>query len=227
MFKKTAIALSLAMVAGSGLAAQGSAMSGSASASGMDQNANVDASVAAQFRSLDTNGDGVISRSEASKDPALAKAYDSFDTSATMEADARQNGPVGGITLEQYEAGMQAAHSNAGVVGDSVSGGQTYIMMKDGSKRLKSDTSNAQQRMRSGASNMQERAGGAMSSSSQRMQQGVGQASDTMHEKTMRRASDGYDKARTTGSDTYDSARGTAGDAGMRSQGEVHEQANY
>jgi len=223
MFKKTAIALSLAMVAGTGFAAQNGASThtnSSASVGAGGANAGMSSSASAEFRALDTNSDGMISRTEASKSPALAKAYDSFDTSGTIE-DKAKNGKTGGITPEQFEAGMQAAHSKSGAMGDSVSGGGTYIQMKDGSQKLKEKSSSMKHSMGDNMSNMKQRSSDAMSSAGGQMKsqsQSTMGKSNTMRDEVKTRSSDGYQKARTMGSDAYDGAAGSADKARMQGE---------
>lgn len=124
MFRKTAIALGLSMAAGTGFAADGSA-------AGINIGINSEMPVAAQFNVLDRNGDGAISRIEAQASPELSAVYGSFNTSETIEDEARQPG-INGITRAQFRAGLEAL--GEGVVGPAASGGGTYILMEDGSK---------------------------------------------------------------------------------------------
>ena len=42
-----------------------------------------------------------------------------------------------GISREQFQAGMQAASSGSGSFGPAVSGGETYTIMRDGTRQLK------------------------------------------------------------------------------------------
>lgn len=140
MFKKTAIALGLAIVTGSAFAAD----AGMSSASGADTDmqasgsaqggASSNSALAARFKQLDTNGDGTLSRSEALASQQVSSMYDSLNTNETIEKQAKKPG-ANGITLDQFEAGMQAAQ-NGGVVGDSVSGGGTYTVMKNGARKV-------------------------------------------------------------------------------------------
>ncbi len=249
MFKKTAIALSLAMVAGTGFAAQNgtsAGMNGSASVGAGGANASMNSSASAEFRALDTNGDGVISRTEASKSPALAKAYDSFDTSGTIE-DKAKNGGAGGITPEQFQAGMQAAHSKSGVVGDAVSGGETYTMMKDGTQKLKGSTSAMKNRATTGAneamsndamSNAKARTMGSdrydgkaegtasaegMKQSGQSMMKKGANAEANARSKVKTQANQAGEKARTMGSDAYDGASNKMNDARMKTGAKVEQ----
>ncbi len=136
MFKQTTIALSLAMVAGTGLAAQGTGTN-TANTTNNSQAAAMSIcngkTLRACFNALDSNHDGVISRGEASANPALKSLYASFDTSDTLEKQAKKKHPLGGITFDQFKAGMEAAsHGN---IGPSVSGGHNYILMKNGTKK--------------------------------------------------------------------------------------------
>lgn len=124
MFKRTAITLGLSLMAGAGFAAGNAA-------SGVNIGLNSEMPVNMQFNLLDSNGDGAISRAEAQASPELTALYASFDTSATIEDDARQT-RVNGITRAQFRAGLEAL--GEGVVGPAVSGGGTYILMEDGSK---------------------------------------------------------------------------------------------
>lgn len=86
--------------------------------------------VAQVFERLDSNDDGRLSRAEAQAAPRIAELYSSLDTSETLEAHARESGAAG-ITLEQFEAGLQAADTG-GVVGSPVSGGETLLVYPDG-----------------------------------------------------------------------------------------------
>jgi hypothetical protein len=153
MMKKTAIAFGLAMVTGAGFAAQGNTSTGvgvNAEANAAGNQARVDANAAAntQFNALDRNGDGVLSRAEASASETVADLYESLDTSETIEADAKQGTP-NGITREQFEAGMQARSSGSGSVGPAVSGGETYTIMRDGTRKLKTEAGNTADQVRS------------------------------------------------------------------------------
>ena len=138
MMKKTAIALGLAMATSAGFAAQGNTSAGvgvnaGVNAAGNRAQVNSDAAASTQFSALDRNGDGVLSRAEASASDTVADLYDSLDTSDTIEQDASQGTP-NGITREQFQAGMQARGSGSGSVGPAVSGGETYTIMRDGSR---------------------------------------------------------------------------------------------
>lgn len=140
MFKKTAIALGLAMVAGTGMAAgNGMSMNAGASAGTTQAGATGSSSLAAEFHKLDANGDGVLSPSEAKANAKVAKLYSSMNTGASIQTDPqakKSDESTGGVTLNQFEAGMQAA--SGGSAGPAVSGGQTYTVMRNGSKQLKS-----------------------------------------------------------------------------------------
>ena len=124
-----------------GVEADASAMTqteGQASASG-----DVVTSLADKFAELDRNDDGLLSQSEAEADPTVGAAYESFDTTGTIE-DSAQNARPGGITVEQFEAGMQAAASS-GAIGPAVSGGETYKVYPDGTmERVKGTGVDAQ-----------------------------------------------------------------------------------
>lgn len=112
MFRKTAITFGLAMIAGTGLAAQ----------SGQDISANTDADIStggarigvdtgislkSRFDALDSDDNGVISRSDASGNARLQSMFDSLDTGGSIEKDAKSAGAEG-ISYEQFKAGMQA-----------------------------------------------------------------------------------------------------------------------
>ena len=73
---------------------------------------------------------------EAQANPAVAKLYKSLETDESIKtdpaadnADAAQNG----VTLKQFKAGMHAA--TGGAAGPAVTGGDTYTVMKDGTKK--------------------------------------------------------------------------------------------
>lgn len=89
-------------------------------------------SLPALFKQLDANGDGLLSRQEAAAVPSIANAYDSFDTQSTIQQ-PDDNAHPAGITLQQFQAGMQAAN-RSGAFGPAVSGGQTYLQYPDGSR---------------------------------------------------------------------------------------------
>lgn len=146
MFSKTVIALGLAIVAGSGVAAAQSSMQGSDKRNvGADSRTQVsDSALRTRFEALDTDGDGVLSRSEAADSAEVAEIYDSLDTSATIEDRESESSPDG-VTFDQFQAGMQAR--GAGVVGPAVSGGETYIIMRDGTRRPKNPDSGSSGRM--------------------------------------------------------------------------------
>ncbi|MES1929798.1 hypothetical protein SADO_11089 [Salinisphaera dokdonensis CL-ES53] len=153
MMKKTAIALGLAMVTGAGMAAQGSTATGvgvdaGVNAVGNQARVNTSASANTQFNALDRNGDGVLSRAEASANESVSALYDSLDTSETIEDRAKEGTPHG-ITREQFEAGLQAQSSGSGSVGPAVSGGETYTIMRDGSRKLKESAGNTANRVKS------------------------------------------------------------------------------
>lgn len=124
------MALGLAMVAGTGFAQPGSSTRAGAQATGT----SVSSALEVRFHQLDTNDDGRLSRVEAQADPRIADLYDSLDTSSTMERNSSNAAVAGGISLDQFTAGMEAA-MEGGVVGPAVSGGGTYIQMRDGSLR--------------------------------------------------------------------------------------------
>ncbi|RJS95082.1 hypothetical protein [Salinisphaera sp. Q1T1-3] len=93
--------------------------------------------VRALFDQLDRNHDALLSPEEIKADPALADAYDSFDTGPTIQQPA-DNAKKGGITFAQFEAGLQAARHD-GRFGPAVSGGERYLVYPDGSRvRLES-----------------------------------------------------------------------------------------
>ena len=84
------------------------------------------------FDQLDRNDNARISRDELEANPAIAEAYDSFDTGPTIQQPAENTRP-GGITYAQFAAGMEAA-SQSGAFGPAVSGGQRYLEYPDGSR---------------------------------------------------------------------------------------------
>lgn len=86
----------------------------------------------ALFKQLDANGDGLLSQEEANAVPTLGEAYESFNTHATIQQPAK-NAHEDGITLQQFEAGMQAA-KRSGAFGPAVSGGEKYWVYPDGSR---------------------------------------------------------------------------------------------
>lgn len=153
MMKKTAIALGLAMVSGLGIAAQnGSGASAQVDAGQGGASINAEAAINTQFDALDTNGDGRLSRAEAQSSSRVSALYDSMDTAGTIEDRAEQSA-TDGITRDQFQAGMQAAASGSGSIGPAVSGGETYTMMRDGSRKLKEDAAGAASRAGDGARN--------------------------------------------------------------------------
>ncbi|MES1926605.1 hypothetical protein [Salinisphaera sp. T31B1] len=91
-----------------------------------------DDSASAMFQRLDSNGDGVISQSEAEADARVSRLYDTLDTRGTIENSAA-NANAEGITQAQFEAGMTAAQ-RSGAVGPAASGGETYKVYPDGSQ---------------------------------------------------------------------------------------------
>lgn len=125
MFKKMTLAIGLSLVAGGAVAA-------TSGTNDINIGADSQLPVAAQFDMLDQNSDGVISRAEAQASTELSALYDTFDTSATLEQGARQPGHPSGITQAQFAAGLQAM--GAGVIGPAVSGGETYIILGDGTR---------------------------------------------------------------------------------------------
>jgi len=146
--KQTALALGLAMATSVGFAAPGNTTAQvgvDAGANAADNKARIDtdASAQTQFNALDRNGDGVLSRAEASASDTVSQLYDSLDTRETIEHDAKQGMPDG-ITREQFQAGIQARESGSGSFGPAVSGGETYTIMRDGSRKLKETASQAQ-----------------------------------------------------------------------------------
>jgi len=131
MFKKTAITLSLAMVAGTGLAAQGGLdanadTNATVKAGGAKIGVNTGASLKSKFNALDSDGNGAISRSEASGNARLQSMFDSVDTDENIEDDAK-GADVEGITYKQFKAGMQAK-AQSGVVGSAVSKGKARVV---------------------------------------------------------------------------------------------------
>lgn len=157
MMTRTAIALGLAIAASTGFAAQGNSgadVGVNAGVNAAGGQASVDAGGAAdtRFSALDRNGDGVLSRAEASASQAVSHIYDSLDTSNTIEDSAGQRTPQG-ITREQFQAGMQARSSASGSVGPAVSGGETYTIMRDGTRKLKENAGNTADRVQSQADN--------------------------------------------------------------------------
>lgn len=142
MFRKTAITFGLAMIAGTGLAAQ----------SGQDISANTDADIStggarigvdtgvslkSRFDALDSDDNGVISRSDASGNARLQSMFDSLDTGGSIEKDAKSAGAEG-ISYEQFKAGMQA-RAQGGVVGDAVSRGVPQIVDEQADNAESSD----------------------------------------------------------------------------------------
>ncbi|MGN8197588.1 hypothetical protein ACS8Y6_02725 [Salinisphaera sp. RV14] len=172
MLNKTAIVFGLAMVTSSAFAASGMGASGNTGASAGAAQAGTSSrvSLAAEFHKLDTNNNGVLSRSEAQANPTVAKRYDSMDTNASIKSDPRarkSDVSAGGITLKQFEAGMQAAHG--GTVGPAVSGGETYIVMKNGSKRKLPKTTQKAGNAMNGTRQSMQSAGQSMSNTASQM----------------------------------------------------------
>jgi|AntDeeMetagen681_2_1112603.scaffolds.fasta_scaffold04696_2 hypothetical protein len=131
MHQKLAMTLAVVLMAASPGAALADATNGQTGAPSNTDNAETgDIEMSDKFRQLDANGDGLLSREEAQADPAIGSRYDSFDTSGTMEKHARNTRP-GGITEEQFEAGLQATASG-GTIGPSASGGETLLVYPDG-----------------------------------------------------------------------------------------------
>ena len=148
MFNKTAIAFGLAIVAGTAVAAPTDSMdtsananvSANASTAGMNASAGAGHDMAAHFKKLDTDGNGVLSMSEAQANPTVAKLYESLKTNESIKTDPAakaSDSKPSGVTLEQFKAGMEAA--TGGTAGPAVSGGDTYTVMKDGTKKKMSE----------------------------------------------------------------------------------------
>ena len=149
--RRTVTTLGLVIIAGMAFAALADEHAGvEADASAMTQTegqaaatGDVVTSLADKFAELDENGDGLLSQTEAESDPTVGATYESFDTTGTIE-DSAQNARPGGITVEQFEAGMQAAASS-GALGPPVSGGETYKVYPDGTmERVKGTGVDAQ-----------------------------------------------------------------------------------
>ena len=126
MLIRIATTLSLALLASTSVAAESTA----ADIDAARADGTGDIEISEKFRQLDRNGDGLLSRSEAEADYTIGALYDSFDTSATIEGGSSESAGSG-ITLEQFEAGMQALASG-GVIGPSASGGETILVFPDG-----------------------------------------------------------------------------------------------
>lgn len=234
MFKKTAIALGLAMVAGTGMAAQGTMNTNTkasvgASAAGQHASTSSDAALRTRFNALDSDGDGVISRSEAADSEQLADMYDSLNTSETIEDRAKESNP-NGLTFDQFQAGMQAYESGSGTVGPAVSGGQTYTIMRDGTRKMKDSAGSA-------SSSMKQRATDAMSSMENRgqsMKNGATQRGGDMRDATSDRVNsmkDAAGKTRMKGDAMNDSVRqrmdsATSYGAGANVEGETDMDTN-
>ena len=111
MFNKTAIAFGLAIVAGTAVAAPTDSMdtsananvSANASTAGMNASAGAGHDMAAHFKKLDTDGNGVLSMSEAQANPTVAKLYESLKTNESIKTDPAtgnwicDEGDVGGV----------------------------------------------------------------------------------------------------------------------------------
>ncbi|MBS63696.1 MAG: hypothetical protein CMN27_12205 [Salinisphaera sp.] len=126
MLIRIATTLSLALLASASFAAESTAAD--IDAARADGTGNIE--ISEKFAQLDRNGDGRLTREEAEADYTIGHLYDSFDTSATIEGGTTENSGRG-ITLEQFEAGMQALASG-GVIGPSASGGETILVFPDG-----------------------------------------------------------------------------------------------
>lgn len=126
MLKNGLIVIALMAIAGGAMAA------GSGTSSDNTSSSSRSSSLVAEFHRLDTNHNGILTRREAQADPKVARIYGSLDTNNTIQKAAKNDGR-NGITLSQFVAGMEAAR-HGGVVGKPVSGGGTYVMMKDGRK---------------------------------------------------------------------------------------------
>lgn len=104
-----------------------------AAADSNDANAPGDLSATrALFDQLDANGDGYLSRAEASAAEPIADMYDSMDTNETLEKQARHGNA--GIDYAQFKAGIEAARSS-GAFGPAASGGETYLVYPDGHRQ--------------------------------------------------------------------------------------------
>ena len=108
MLKKTAIALGLVIASGSAMAVDDNdsnqATTGSVTAS---------SSVMAQFNKLDTNDDNVVSKSEAQASPRVAQMFESLTTDNSIKTDPAaepSDTQPGGITLQQFKAGLEAVN---------------------------------------------------------------------------------------------------------------------
>lgn len=183
MFKKTAIALSLAMVAGTGFAQTGAGTDTGASASanvgGTNAGVSTSTTASAMFKKLDVNGDGVLSATEAKANPQVADLYESMDTNASIKTDPKAgkgDGNVEGVTLDQFKAGIQAAA--AGSAGPAVSGGGIYTQMRDGTMKKTGEAKSKLQGAMGGASNTGASTTNSMSS---KMQDKKRMMSDKMH----------------------------------------------
>lgn len=179
MFKNTAIALGLAMVTGAAFAGTGMSATGQAGAStgGGQASMSSNGSLTAEFHKLDTNNDGVLSPSEAKANPRVAKLYDSMDTNASIKSDPhakKSDESSAGITLNQFKAGMHAA--TGGAAGPAVSGGETYTVMKNGTKRV---ISNSEQK----AGNTMKRTQQGMRSAGQSMRNSASQTSQSAQDR--------------------------------------------
>ncbi|WP_423823093.1 hypothetical protein V5738_03880 [Salinisphaera sp. SPP-AMP-43] len=180
MLKKTAIAVGLTMVAGTGMAASGGLSSDGPTA----QAAATDTgSAKALFQRLDTNNDGVLSQSEAQANDQVAELYSSMNNSTSIQSDPQANPTdinANGVTLNQFEAGMTAA--SGGAAGPSVEGGQVYTIMKDGSHRMSSQAAQkAHNGMMHGQQRMQQASQAMQNTSSQMRQNAQNKMSSMQH----------------------------------------------
>ncbi len=225
MMKKTAIALGLAMVSGLGVAAQNGAAVGASAQTNAGQSGvgiDMEASINTQFDALDTNGDGVLSRSEAESNPRISALYDSMNTADTIEDSAKESTP-NGLTRDQFQAGMQAAASGSGSLGPAASGGETYTIMRDGSRKLKQGAtgaaSKAGARAQGAASAVTGQVGDAASQAgaeAQSQQQRLQNQSQSMHN----RARDGAEQARSEAEPRRDRTQNKAAEMQQRAQGQ-------
>jgi len=186
MFKKTAIALSLAMVAGTGFAQTDTSTDTGASASvnagGTNAGISTSTTASAMFKKLDVNGDGVLSATEAKANSQVADLYESMDTNASIKTDptaGKGDGNVEGVTLDQFKAGIQAAA--AGSAGPAVSGGGIYTLMRDGTMKKTGEAKSKLQGAMGGAADT-----GATGSMSSKMQDSKSMMSDQMQDKKSR-----------------------------------------
>lgn len=215
MLKKTAIALSLAMVAGTGVAQAGTNADADMSASAKAGNASADLStksaLAAKFKQLDSDHDGKLSRAEAKADPKVGKVYDSLDTDSTIEKNKSGAAKTSGINKEQFTSGMKAA-MKGGAVGPAASGGGTYTQMKDGTQdKVDSMKSKMNSSMGDASSKTGEKkADDAMGGMSDKMHNGQEKMSDKMDSSASSasdKMSDMKDKMKASGSAMGDKSK--------------------